>query len=223
MKNIILLLTIFTCINYSNLLIAQPTITSFSPSSGSVGTLVTIQGSNLNSPTAFSIGGVPAIIVSNTGTTLVGMVMPGATSNSISISTSGGSVSSNINFTVKSTLYPYYQQGNKLVGIGAVDSRQGASVSISADGNTAIVGGIFDNSSTGAVWIYTRNGGAWSQQGIKLVGTGAVGAAQQGTSVSISADGNTAIVGGAFDNSKIGAVWIFTRNGFTWMQQGNKL
>jgi hypothetical protein len=62
----------------------------------------------------------------------------------------------------------------------------------------------------------------WSQQA-KLVGTGAVGAAKQGTGVAISANGNTAAVGGPADNSNAGAVWIFTRSGTTWTQQGNKL
>jgi hypothetical protein len=38
--------------------------------------------------------------------------------------------------------------------------------------------------------------GQFSQQGPKLVGTGAVGNAEQGLSVSLAADGNTAIVGG---------------------------
>src|SRR5262249_37756924 len=40
-----------------------------------------------------------------------------------------------------------------------------------------IVGGPSDDSGTGAVWIYTRSGGVWTQQGSKLVGTGAVGQA----------------------------------------------
>jgi hypothetical protein len=47
------------------------------------------------------------------------------------------------------------------------------------------------------------------QQGPKLVGTGAVGSALQGASVSLSADGNTAIVGGPADNSLAGAAWVF--------------
>ena len=55
---------------------------------------------------------------------------------------------------------------------------QGCSVALSADGNTAIVGGPVDNdSSTGAAWVFTRSGGVWTQQGSKLVGTGAVGTA----------------------------------------------
>ena len=100
----------------------------------------------------------------------------------------------------------FAQQGPKLVGTGAVGTaQQGQSVSVSADGNTAIVGGFGDNSSAGAVWIWTRSGGAWTQQGPKLVGSDAVGAAFQGTSVSLSADGNTALVGGFGDNSNAGA------------------
>ncbi len=116
------------------------------------------------------------------------------------------------------------QQGSKLVGTGAVGTaEEGWSVSLSSNGNTAVVGGWNDNSSTGAAWIFTRSGSVWTQQGSKLVGTGAVGAAIQGISVSISADGNTAIVGGNQDNSNIGAAWVFARSGTVWTQQGPKL
>jgi hypothetical protein len=116
------------------------------------------------------------------------------------------------------------QQGSKLVGTGAVSTaQQGTSVAISADGNTAIVGGYLDNSGAGAAWVYTRSGGVWSQQGSKLVGTGAAGAAEQGWPAAISADGNTAIVGGFGDNSGVGAAWVFTRSGGVWSQQGSKL
>jgi len=120
------------------------------------------------------------------------------------------------------------QQGNKLVGTGAVGinqqgAQQGQSVSISEDGNTAIVGGNYDNSYSGAVWIFMRSNGVWAQQGAKLVGTGSAGNAFQGQSVSISGDGNTAIVGGNYDDYYSGAVWIFTRSNGVWSQQGNKL
>jgi hypothetical protein len=112
------------------------------------------------------------------------------------------------------------QQGSKLVGTGAVGAaRQGQSVSISSDGNTAIVGGPGDNSSAGAVWVFTRSGGVWTQQGNKLVGTGAVGAAVQGNSVSISSDGSTAIEGGFGDESGAGAAWVFV-NGQTGVDEG---
>jgi hypothetical protein len=121
-------------------------------------------------------------------------------------------------------LAQFTQQGLKLVGTGAVGGAdQGHSIALSADGNTAIVGGPNDNAFAGAVWVYTRSGGVWTQQGSKLVGTGAVGAAQQGSSVALSADGNTAIVGGPSDNGNIGATWVYTRSGGFWTQQGSKL
>jgi hypothetical protein len=107
------------------------------------------------------------------------------------------------------------------------------SVALSADGNTAIVGGPCDGGSSGgcgtnipgvgAAWVYTRSGGVWTQQGPKLVGTGAVGQAGQGSGVALSADGNTAIVGGYGDNSNTGAAWVYTRSGGVWTQQGPKL
>jgi gliding motility-associated-like protein len=204
-----------------------PTITSFTPSNGSVGTLVTITGTNLTNPTTFNIGGANAIVISNTGSSLVGMVMPGAITGTVSFSTAGGTATSSSNFTVMPTPAPNTQQGNKLVGTGFVgtqsDPYQGYAVAISADGNTAIVSGYNDNDRQGAVWIYTRSGGLWAQQGNKLVGTGNATPAVQGVSVSISADGNTALVGGYDDNNGMGATWVFVRNGSTWSQQGNKL
>jgi hypothetical protein len=51
----------------------------------------------------------------------------------------------------------------------------------------------------------------FTQQGAKLVGTGAVGAANQGSSSAISGSGNTAIIGAPNGNSNTGAAWIFTR------------
>jgi hypothetical protein len=111
----------------------------------------------------------------------------------------------------------------KLVGSGAVgNAQQGFSVALSADGNTSIVGGPYDNSDVGAAWVWTRNGGVWTPQ-TELVGTGVVGNSRQGWSVSLSADGNTALVGGYLDNSGVGAAWVWTRSGGAWTQQGPKL
>jgi hypothetical protein len=70
----------------------------------------------------------------------------------------------------------FSQQGPKLVGTGAVFvAEQGTSASLSADGNTAIVGGFDDDNGVGAAWVYTRSAGVWSQQGQKLVATDAIG------------------------------------------------
>ena len=131
----------------------------------------------------------------------------------------------------------FFQQGQKLVGTGAVGStNQGMSVALSADGNTAIVGGPGPNNAdrdrspfggpAGGAWVFTRTGGVWTQQGHKLVGTTREyggGLWSQGASVALSADGNTAIVGGPGDNRTTGAAWVFTRSGDVWTQQGDKL
>ena len=117
----------------------------------------------------------------------------------------------------------FVQQGNKLFGTGGVgNGSQGGKVAVSADGNTVLVGGVTD-SPAGAAWVFTRAGGSWSQQGEKLVGTGFTGFPQQGTGVALSADGNTALVGGYYDNSGKGAAWVFTRANGVWGQQGTKL
>jgi hypothetical protein len=69
----------------------------------------------------------------------------------------------------------------------------------------------------------------FTQQGPKLVGTGAVGAPEEGVSVALSADGNTAVVDGYVDNfdsncgCSTGAGWAYTRSNGVWTQQGTKL
>jgi FG-GAP repeat len=113
-----------------------------------------------------------------------------------------------------------FTQQAKLVGTGFVGSPvlQGYSVALSGDGNTAIVGGENDHGGIGAAWVWVRSRGMWTQEA-KLVGTGRVGLAAQGWSVSLSRDGDTAIVGGPVDHNNAGAAWVFTRSRETWTQQ----
>ena len=116
------------------------------------------------------------------------------------------------------------QQGPKLTASGEIgDGFFGMHVALSADGNTALVGGPRDNGEVGAAWVFTRSGQTWTQQGSKLTGSGATGAGLFGWNVALSADGNTALVGGPADNGEVGAAWVFTRSGQTWAQQGPKL
>ncbi len=202
---------------------AQPTLTGFTPGSGPVGTLVTLTGTNLSNPTNIEIGGVAAIPISNNGNTLVAMVMPGATTGPISVTTAGGSANAANQFTVTPTRAPNVQLGNKIEETGPpANSDQANNIALSADGNTAIIGGFNQNNNSGAAWIFVKNGSTWNLEQ-ELVATGAVGYSQMGSSVAISADGNTAVTGGPFDNSEQGAAWIFIRHGNTWTQQGSKL
>jgi hypothetical protein len=119
----------------------------------------------------------------------------------------------------------WIQQGPPLVGSGGDAAGQGASVALSADGNTALDGNPFDNTYNGAAWVWTRSGGVWTQQGPKLVGAGVANQEPKQGSVALSADGNTALLGGPGDDGVygIGAVWVFTRSGGIWNQSGSKL
>src|SRR5439155_1690106 len=81
----------------------------------------------------------------------------------------------------------------------------------------------------GAVWVFTRSGSTWTQQA-KLTGSGEVNlphpysmGGEFGSSVALSGDGSTALIGGPGDNEGVGAAWVFTRTGSTWTQQGPKL
>jgi hypothetical protein len=103
----------------------------------------------------------------------------------------------------------------------------GISVALSADGSTALIGGINDQTgkaTVGAAWVFTRSGPAWTQQGSKLTGGGEVGDGRFGKSVALSANGNTALIGGYFDGGpkaepQTGAAWVFTRSGPAWTEQ----
>jgi hypothetical protein len=115
------------------------------------------------------------------------------------------------------------QQGGKLTGAGESGTGTfGASAALSADGNTALIGGAGDNG-LGAAWVFTRSGSTWTEQGEKLTGTGEGGEGRFGTGAALSSDGNTALIGGPGDNGLVGAAWVFTRTGAVWTQQGEKL
>jgi hypothetical protein len=116
------------------------------------------------------------------------------------------------------------QQGPKLTGGGESGKGEfGFSVALSSDGNTALIGGMSDDGEVGAAWVFTRSGSTWTQQGSKLTGGGESGKGVFGYGVALSAEGNTAVIGGPRDNGSVGAAWVFTRSGSTWTQQGSKL
>jgi hypothetical protein len=109
-----------------------------------------------------------------------------------------------------------WTEQQKLTGRAAIGrAQQGVSVALSGDGNTAIVGGLGDDDEKGAAWVFERGDGSWTEQQ-KLTGRAVIGRAQQGVSVALSGDGNTAIVGGPGDDDEKGAAWVFTRSSGTW-------
>ncbi len=97
----------------------------------------------------------------------------------------------------------------------------GTAAAISSDGNTALVGAGGDSGNVGAAHVFVRSGSVWLQQGPKLTPSGGGGPMQYfGGSCSLSADGNTALIGAVYDNGQIGAAYVFVRSGGVWAQQG---
>lgn len=106
--------------------------------------------------------------------------------------------------------------------------------SVAIDGNTVVVGAPLEDSSqvnSGAVYVFVRNRGAWSQQAILKASNPGL-EDMFGSAVSISGDtlvvgapveasAATGINGSQTDNSAIraGAVYVFTRTGSVWSQQ----
>lgn len=106
----------------------------------------------------------------------------------------------------------------------------GASVALSADGTTALVGAPRSGDRAGAAWVFTHGTGqtgppeaGWEREGVELkapqsaLESGACSGESEeecrfGTSVALSADGDLAVVGSphAYDNE--GAVWIYERS-----------
>jgi IPT/TIG domain/FG-GAP repeat len=135
------------------------------------------------------------------------------------------------------TVDPLIALSERLTGAGEQGSgRFGFSVALSADGDTALVGAPHDDDFAGAAWVFARSGATWVQQGPKLTGQEPVnefgeercaeeepgeegGACGFGSSVALSADGDTALIGAPRDDENRGAAWVFTRSGSTWSPQ----
>lgn len=124
----------------------------------------------------------------------------------------------------------------------------GFSVALSGDGNTLAVGATREDSSargingnqadnsaesSGAVYVFVRTGGRWSQQAYVKASNADAGD-QFGWAVALNDDGNTMAVGATSETSaakgingdqannsadEAGAAYVFTRSGTTWSQQ----
>ncbi|MBZ5659303.1 MAG: FG-GAP repeat protein [Acidobacteriia bacterium] len=143
-----------------------------------------------------------------------------------------------------------WMQQNRLTAINAEQGDSlGCSISISEDGNTVVAGAFDEDSllrgiqpptegsndatfdvSTGAAYVFVRNGAAWSQQAfIKATNTRLND--QFAWALSLSRDGNTLAVGAHLEDSGAsglngnqedsssedsGAVYVYSRTGATW-------
>ncbi len=84
----------------------------------------------------------------------------------------------------------------------------GASVALSADGSTALVGAPENNAGEGAAWLMGASGSTWST--LQELENGEEGArALFGAGVALSGNGGSALVGGSAAGAQTGAVWSY--------------
>jgi Ca2+-binding RTX toxin-like protein len=107
---------------------AAPTITSFDPTSGPVGTSVTITGTDLSGATSVTFNGMAATITSNTATEIVTTVPADATTGPITVTTAGGTATGGT-FTVTPTTCPGFtgDTRNQVIGTAGDDILVGTS------------------------------------------------------------------------------------------------
>ncbi len=119
------------------------------------------------------------------------------------------------------------QQAELTASDGVYDDEFGISVALSSDGNTALVGALFHtvNGNTnyqGAAYVFANSAGSWSQQQ-ELTASDGAGGDLFGNSVTLSSDGNTALVGAyahtVNGNRYQGAGYVFTNSAGSWSQQ----
>ena len=119
----------------------------------------------------------------------------------------------------------WVQQGPLLFATtGQADADLGWSVAISSDGDTIAAGAYNWDTANGAIIVFVRSGGEWSQQDAPIQLAIPQANARLGQSIEISADGNTIAAGASgWDGaagSDEGAVFVFTRSNGIWSPEG---
>ena len=190
------------------------------------------------------------VSLSADGSTLaVGVIRESSAATGINGDQADNSVaSSGAAYVFARTSGQWQQQAYIKASNPGADDNFGRSISLSADGNTLAVGAINESSAAtgingdqndnstrdaGAVYVFTRTSGLWQQQAyVKASNAGF--SDSFGSSVSMSADGNTLAVGASREDSdatgingdqnnnsagNAGAVFVFVRSNGLWQQQ----
>lgn len=151
--------------------VGGPSITGFSPGSGTVGTPVTLNGSNFTGATVVAFNGTPATPTFVDDTTITAGVPAGATSGPLSVTTPGGTGTSVDSFTVipgaptidgfspasGSAGTPVTVDGTDLLGATSVKFN-GTSATFTVVNNTRITTTVPVGATTGPLSVTTPTG-----------------------------------------------------------------
>jgi hypothetical protein len=200
---------------------AAPTVSGFAPTSGPVGTSVTVNGSGFTGATSVTFNGTVAAFTAGTDTQLTATVPSGATSGPISVTTSAGTGTSSGSFTVTTvasapTISGFTPtsgpvgtsvtvNGSGFTGATSV-TFNGASASFTVGSNTQLTATVPSGATTGLISVTNPAGTGTSANGFTVT-TAPAGPAitsisptsgMVGTSVTITGTGLSGIISVTF-------------------------
>jgi large repetitive protein len=169
----------------SFVLTGGPTISGFSPSSGPVGTSVSINGTNLNGATSVTFDGTNAagFSVNGSGTQINATVPGGATTGKIKVTTPSGTATSATHFVVTSSAGPTITSfnptfgpvgtsvtinGSHFTGVTQVKFH-GVVASFSFGSDTRVTATVPPGATTGKITLMTPAGSASSPTAFQVV------------------------------------------------------
>jgi hypothetical protein len=210
-----------------------PTLTSFTPASGPVGTSVTISGTSFTGATAVRFNGVTASFTVNSATSIQATVPAGATTGPISVTTPGGTATSTSAFTVTTgapTITSFTPasgpagttvtiSGTNFTGATAV-TFNGTSANFTVNSATSIQTTVPSGATTGPIRVTTPGGTATSTSAFTVTASAPTitsftpASGPVGTSVTISGTNFTGTTTVAFNGTSA----TFTVNSATSIQ-----
>ena len=154
-------------------ILANPTITSFTPTSGGAGTSVVITGTSLTNTSAVSFNGIATTFTNNSATQVTATAPAGVTTGPITLTTTpGGTATSATNFTVTPTITSFTPTsgkvgtsvvitGTNLTGTTGVKFN-GTSATFTANSATQVTATVPAGAGTGPISLTTPGGTATS-------------------------------------------------------------
>jgi hypothetical protein len=116
------------------------------------------------------------------------------------------------------TVDPVTQVAELTPSVGSSGATFGTSISLSANGHTALIGAFQQDTGRGGAYVFQESGGQWTQQA-ELTASVRTAHDLFGVTVALSANGTEALIGADGTATGKGAAYIFTLGAGQWTQQ----